>query len=210
MTQKNKFKLVFQLLAVAIILVVTLAVVWGMHRGILSSQEAFVEFIESTGSFAPIAFLIIETVSVVILILPCAVGYPVATVAFGPFWSFVLNAIATIAGSVIIFLIVRQWGRPIAEAAVKRKNFEKYEKFVNSTSLFEKILAGVLLVPFLPDNVLCYVAGLTKVKFRRFLAIVILFKPWKILFYTYCSDFFIDKFGHLWGAALQMIDKFII
>ena len=210
MTQKSKFKLTFQLLAAAIIILVILAVVWGMSRGVLSSQEAFVEFIESTGSFAPIAFLIIETVAVVILILPCAVGYPVATVAFGPFWSFILNAIATIAGSVIIFAIVRQWGQPIAEAAVKRKNFEKYEKFTNNTKVFEKFLAVFLLMPFLPDNVLCYVAGLTKMKFKRFLAIVILFKPWKILFYTYGSDFFIDKFGHLWGAAVQIIDKFII
>ena len=210
MAPKSKFKLTFQLLAAAIVLIITLAVVWGMHRGILSSQEAFVGFIERTGSFAPIAFLIIETVAVVILILPCAVGYPVATVAFGPFWSFILNAIATIAGSIIIFAIVRQWGKPLAEAAVKRKNFEKYERFMNNTTRFEKILAVFLLLPFLPDNVLCYVAGLTKMKFRRFLVIVILFKPWKILFYTYGSDFFIDKFGHLWGAAVQIIDKFII
>ena len=210
MTQKSKFRLTFELLAAAIIILITLAVVWGMHRGILSSQDAFVGFIESTGSFAPIAFLVIETIAVVILILPCAVGYPVATVAFGPFWGFILNAIATIAGSIIIFGIVRQWGRPLAEAVVKRKSFEKYNRFVNSTSLFEKILAGVLIVPFLPDNVLCYIAGLTKMKFRRFVAIVILFKPWKILFYTYGSDFFIDKFGHLWGAACQIIDKIII
>ena len=210
MAPKSKFKLVFQLLAAAIIILIMLAVVWGMRRGILSSQEAFVDFIESTGSFAPIAFLLIETLAVVILILPCAVGYPVATVAFGPFWSFILNAAATIAGSIIIFAIVRQWGQPITEAAVKRKNFKKYERFTNNTKAFERILAIFLLLPFLPDNVLCYVAGLTKMKFKRFLAIVILFKPWKILFYTYGSDIFIDKFGYLWGAAHQIIDKFII
>lgn len=210
MTRKSKFKLIFQLLAAAIVIIVILAVVWGMHRGVLSSQEAFVGFIKSTGSFAPIAFLIIETISVVILILPCAVGYPVSTMAFGPFWGFVLNAIATIAGSIIIFTIVKQWGKPIVEAAVKKKNFEKYQRFADKTSLFEKILAIVLLLPFLPDNVLCYIAGLTKMKFRRFCVIVILFKPWKILFYTYGSDFFIDKFGHLWGAACQIIDKLII
>ena len=210
MTQKSKFKLTFEMIAAAIVILVTLAVIWALRRGVLSSQDAFVNFIQSTGSFAPIAFLIIETITVVILILPCAIGYPVSTMAFGPFWGFILNAAATIAGSLIIFGIVRKWGRPIAEAAVKRKNFEKYEKFTNSVSLFEKILAGILLVPFLPDNVLCYIAGLTKMKFKRFAIIVILFKPWKILFYTYGSDFFIDKFGHLWGAACQIIDKIII
>ena len=159
MTQKSKFKLTFEMIAAAIVILVTLAVIWALRRGALSSQEAFVNFIQSTGSFAPIAFLIIETITVVILILPCAIGYPVSTMAFGPFWGFILNAIATIAGSLIIFGIVRKWGQPIAEAAVKRKNFKKYEKFTNSVSLFEKILAGILLVPFLPDNVLCYIAS---------------------------------------------------
>lgn len=207
MTQKSKFKLTFEMIAAAIVILVTLAVVWALHRGVLSSQDAFVSFIKSTGSFAPVAFVIIETLAVVILILPCAVGYPVSTVAFGPFWGFILNAISTILGSLIIFAIVKKWGRPIADAVVQKKHFEKYERFTNSVSTFEKVLAGILLVPFLPDNVLCYIAGLTKMKFKRFAIIVILFKPWKILFYTYGSDFFIDKFGHLWGAACQLIDK---
>ena len=207
MTQKSKFRFTFQVIAAVIVILVVLAVVWALHRGVLSSQDAFVNFIKSTGSFAPIAFLIIETISVVILILPCAVGYPVSTVAFGPFWGFILNAIATIAGSLIIFAIVKKWGRPIAEAVVEKKHFEKYKRFTSSVSLFEKLLAGILLVPFLPDNVLCYIAGLTEMKFKRFAIIVILFKPWKSLFYTYGSDFFIDKFGYLWGAACQLIDK---
>lgn len=207
---KQKSRYLIETVAAVIVLVITLAVIVGMRKGILSSQEAFVDFVESAGVFAPLAFLVIETVTVVILILPCAVGYPVAVVAFGPFWGFILNAASTIAGSIIIFAIVRQWGQPIVDAMVKKKDFKRYEQFMERTGLFEKILAGVLLLPFLPDNVLCYIAGLTKVKFKRFCIIIILFKPWKILLYTYCSDFFIDKFSYLWSSAAQLMDKIIL
>lgn len=210
MTKKSKYRFVFEIIAAVIVLLITAAVTLGMRKGILSSEDAFVGFIKSTGIFAPLAFVIIETVTVVILILPCAVGYPVSVVAFGPFWGFILNAVSTILGSIIIFVIVRQWGQPIVDAVVKKKQSKRYERFMNNTSRFEKILAGILLLPFLPDNVLCYIAGLTKMKFNRFCLIIILFKPWKILFYTYGSDMFIDKFSHLWGAAADFVNTFII
>ena len=121
-----------------------------------------------------------------------------------------MNAVSTILGSILIFLIVRLWGKPLVEAAVKKRQIEKYEKFMNRTSFFEKLLAGVLLLPFLPDNVLCYIAGLTKMDFKRYCAIIILFKPWKILFYTYGSEFFINKFSHLWGVTMEIADKIIM
>lgn len=203
---KNKAKIVIWIITAIILVLITVGVVFGLMSGILSSQDAFEEFIEGCGVFAPLVFVFIETLSVVILILPCALGYPVSVAAFGPFWGFMLNAIATVLGSIIIFLIVRIWGKPLVDALVSKKNFTKYEKFINRTPLFEKLLAIMLLLPFFPDNMLCYIAGLTKMEYKRFCAIVVLFKPWKILFYTYGSQFFLDKFGHLWAQVANMIN----
>lgn len=198
MIQKEKIKYIFEIVSIAVVILVTVGVAYAMHKGVLSSQEAFVDFIESAGVFAPLVFVVIETVTVVVLILPCGLGYPVSVAAFGPFWGFVLNAIATIAGSLIIFAIVRLWGKPVAEAIVKKREFDRYERFMNKTALFEKILAAALFLPLCPDNVLCYLAGLTRMKTKKFIWLVILLKPWKILIYTYGSQFFIDRFAHFW------------
>lgn len=197
-SEKKKYKLVFNIITAAIIIFVCTAVIIGLTKGIFSSKEAFVGFIQSTGVFAPIVFVLLETLTVVVLVLPCALGYPVSAAAFGPFWGFILNALSTILGSIIIFVAVRKWGQPIVESIVKKKHFDKYEKFIGKTKMFERILIAAFLMPVFPDNALCYIAGLTKMKFKRFVIITILFKPWIMIFYTYGADYFISRFSYLW------------
>ena len=52
----------------------------------------------------------------------------------------------------------------------------------------------MLLLPFTPDNILCFIAGTTKISFKRYALIVLLFKLWKIGFFCYGVDFCIDIF----------------
>lgn len=202
---KRNTKFIFWGIALVIAGLILWGTVFALKKGILSSQESFTAFIESCGVFAPLVFVVIETITVVILILPCMLGYPVSTAAFGPFMGFVLNALSTILGSLIIFAIVRKWGKPIVDAIVSKKDFKKYERFMEHTKLFERLLAAAFILPFFPDNALCYIAGLTDIKFKRFAVITVLFKPWTILGYTYGSQFFLNKFGYLWSDAIHSI-----
>ncbi len=210
MTKQKRIKHIFQAIAALIVIIMCIAVAMAMKNGVLSSQRAFTDFVKSAGIFAPIVFLVIEITSVVIAILPCSLGYPVSAAAFGPVFGFILNAVATMAGSLIIFWIVRVWGKPLVEAVVEKKHFDKYGKLMEKTSMFEKILVPAMLVPFFPDNVLCYLAGLTKIEFKRFFMIVVIFKPWKILFYTCTSQYLINKFSHLWADAMIIFDKILM
>lgn len=204
---KNRIKLIFEVVAAVIAIFIIIAVTVGLKNGILSSKDAFVDFVKSAGVFAPLVFVVIEIISVVIALLPCSLGYPVSTAAFGFWGGFFLNALSTIAGSAIIFMIVRIFGKPLVEAIVEKKHFDRYGKFMEKTSFFEKLLAAAFFVPFFPDNALCYLAGLTKIETKRFVVLLLLFKPWKMLFYTWASGFFIDKFSHLWAMATEIIDK---
>ena len=43
-------------------------------------------------------------------------------------------------------------------------------------------LALAFLFPFFPDDVLCILAGLTSISLRRFLVIMLLTRPWGLLF----------------------------
>ncbi|MCD8391421.1 MAG: VTT domain-containing protein [Firmicutes bacterium] len=201
MVKNKKYKTVFYIITAAVIVIVCVAAIIGLKKGVFSSKDAFTRFIDSAGVFAPLAFLIVETVTVVVLILPCAAGYPVSTAAFGPLWGFILNAASTILGSIIIFAIVRKWGKPIVESIVKKKHIDKYEKFLGKTKVFEKILVVSFLLPAFPDNALSYLAGLTKMTFKRFVLLTLIFKPWKLLLYTYGLEYFMGKFSYLWSAV---------
>ena len=65
---------------------------------------------------------------------------------------------------------------------------------IENDKRFEKFFAVMLLLPFTPDNILCFIAGITKISFKRYALIVLLFKLWKIGFFCYGVDFCIDIF----------------
>ena len=79
----------------------------------------------------------------------------------------------------MVFQLARVLGRPFAERFVSRKNWDKYtEVFRRKRDLF---LFLAFLFPFFPDDILCIMAGLTDISFRRFLLLVVLARPWGLL-----------------------------
>ena len=75
-----------------------------------------------------------------------------------------------------------------------RKIVEFVKSLAENDKRFEKFFAVMLLLPFTPDNILCFIAGTTKISFKRYALIVLLFKLWKIGFFCYGVDFCIDIF----------------
>ena len=46
----------------------------------------------------------------------------------------------------------------------------------------------MILLPFAPDNVLCYIAGTTKMSFKEYAKLIILFKPWQLFLFCFGLD----------------------
>ena len=63
---------------------------------------------------------------------------------------------------------------------VSRKLSEKYQSVLRTKAPVFLTLA--FLFPFFPDDMLCILAGLTDLSFRRFTLIVLLTRPWGLLF----------------------------
>lgn len=84
------------------------------------------------------------------------------------------------AGSLLVFGLARTLGRSFADKVVSRRLSEKYQEAIRSKATVFLTLA--FLFPYFPDDVLCILAGLTKISFRRFLLIVLLTRPWGLLF----------------------------
>ena len=66
-------------------------------------------------------------------------------------------------------------------------SIEKYERltnWVNRKNSYTVILFLAILLPLAPDDYLCYFSGLSSMSFRKFSAIILVAKPWCILFYS--------------------------
>lgn len=133
--------------------------------------------------FAPyshLAFFLVQLLSVILAPIPSNITAAAGGVLFGTWPAFLLTFGAVVAGSLLVFWLARVLGRDFADRLVSRRLSEKYQDVLRTKAPVFLVLA--FLFPFFPDDMLCILAGLTKLSFRRFAVIVLLTRPWGLLF----------------------------
>jgi uncharacterized membrane protein YdjX (TVP38/TMEM64 family) len=139
---------------------------WSLFK----DREAIRGWIEGRGLWGPLAFIFLQIVQVVIFVIPGEIVQIAGGYAFG-FWLGSLYSLAGITlGSLVNFYAGRLLGRPFVESLFDREKIEKVEAVTGSG----KGAAGFFLlfvIPGIPKDVLCYVAGVTKLQLLAFLAV---------------------------------------
>ena len=105
---------------------------------------------------------------------------------FGTWPAFLLTFGAVTAGSLLTFSLARALGQDFADRLVSKKLSEKYQDLLHAKAPVFLVLA--FLFPFFPDDMLCILAGLTRLSFHRFALIVLLTRPWGLLFASALGD----------------------
>ena len=112
--------------------------------------------------------------------IPSNITAAAGGVLFGTWPAFLLTFGAVATGSVLVFWLARVLGRDFADRIVSQKLSEKYQTILRAKAPVFLTLA--FLFPFFPDDMLCILAGLTSLSVRRFTVIVLLTRPWGLLF----------------------------
>ena len=141
-----------------------------------SSRERIRTWIEGYGIWAPLAFLILQVAQVIIAPIPGNVTTIVGGVLFGFWVSVSISLVAIFIGSMICFWLAKNYGRPLVIKLVKEETVDKYLHELSSRQRIALIL--IFLFPFFPDDTICLIAGLTPIKTREFMWLVILTRPW--------------------------------
>lgn len=146
---------------------------WFVGRPIVqfvSEPEKFRLWVDASGIWGKIAFVLMVTFQVIIAFVP---GEPLeigAGYAFGAIEGTLLSMAGIFLGSVIVFFLVRKFGIKLVEV------FFTYEKIKSAKFLQnrKKVAALVFLMFFLPGtpkDLLTYFVGLTDIKTKHFLLI---------------------------------------
>ena len=146
------------------------------------SQESLRAYIEDFSPYSHLCFFLIQFLSVILAPIPSNISALAGGVLFGTWVSFLLTFSAVAAGSLL----------------VGQKVSEKYLDVIHAKTDIFLVLA--FLFPFFPDDVLCILAGLTQISFRRFAGIILCTRPWGLLFASALggASFSIPA----WGMAL--------
>jgi len=162
---------------------VLLCVYW-YRAGVLTSTQAMSDMLHRLGLLAPLIFILLQVVQVVVPIIPGAAGCVVGVIIFGPWQGFLYNYIGICIGSVINFLLARRYGQPLVKSMVKESIYNKYVGWLDRGNRFTTLFALAIFLPVAPDDFLCMLAGLTKMELTTFTAIIILAKPLSIFAYS--------------------------
>lgn len=164
-------------------------IIYAFRTGMLTSKDILVDKIKSYGLIAPIVFIIIQAIQVVFPVIPGGASCLAGVLAFGPIFGFIYNYIGLTIGSICAFLISQKFGLPLISKLFKPETVDKYLNYVKQNR-FDKIFFWGIFIPGAPDDLLCYIAGLTKMNIQTFIAIIIIGKPLALILYSLSIYYF--------------------
>jgi uncharacterized membrane protein YdjX (TVP38/TMEM64 family) len=123
-------------------------------------------FIASFGPFAAIAFVLVQSLQVVFAPVPGEVTGFVGGYLFGNVMGTILSTIGLTLGSTLAFGIARLFGLKPVEKIVKKEYIEKFNFFVTHKGLYVSYI--LFLIPGFPKDSLCWLLGLTHMRFLDF------------------------------------------
>lgn len=145
----------------------------------LSSQQAMGDYIQRFAPYTHLFFFLVQFLSVILAPIPSNVTALAGGLLFGTWVSFLLTWAAVVLGSSVVFLLARKLGQSFVDRTVNQSVIARYLEVIRRKQ--DVFLALTLLFPFFPDDLICILAGLTTIPFRRFLLIVLLTRPWGLL-----------------------------
>ncbi|MBI5139689.1 TVP38/TMEM64 family protein [Candidatus Nomurabacteria bacterium] len=164
-------------------------------------------FLEVNVSLAPIISMTLRTLAIVIAPIP---GTPIdllSLVLFTKTAGFIYAEISIMIGSSINFFISRKFGEPVVKKFIEVEKIHLWEERINRTSGFLGLVSIRMLTIFIFDY-LSYIAGLTKMSYRRFFVTSLLSStPPTALFY-YFGGLFFEK--QIFWAIISIIPIFFL
>ncbi|WP_267641235.1 TVP38/TMEM64 family protein [Haloarchaeobius amylolyticus] len=157
-----------QLLVVLVLVAAGLVlgtVLTGRYLWFLRDPDALRDVVAGFGSLAPLAFVVLQTLQVVLAPVPGQVLAFAAGYLFGAGPGFVYSMLGATVGTYIALRLARRYGRPWVERVVAADALARFDQF-----LAEYGLAGVFVVfllPGFPDDVICLAAGMSDLDVRK-------------------------------------------
>lgn len=152
--------------------------------GYFSSRQKIEQSLQPLGILAPLAFIALQAVQVVIPIMPGGISCLAGVLMFGAWKGFLYNYTGICIGSVLAFLIARKFGMPLIKQIFSEKLLERYLKWTNEKHRFTRLFAIAIFLPVAPDDFLCFLAGTTTMSLKVFTGIILLGKPAAIALYS--------------------------
>ena len=160
-----------------LILAISILIMAGLTLALMKPMIRFVEdpaslsvWMADAGILGPIVFMILNIVQVLLAVIPGGPFEVAAGALFGPWLGTLMCDIAMSIGGMITFFLVRKFGMKFIELFTTKEKIDSV-KFLHSNDKSTSLLFLFFLLPGTPKDLMCYVVGLTDIKWTTWLFI---------------------------------------
>lgn len=159
--------------ATALLVIIVAVVLWGDPVWqLLSDQTRLQTLIRDAGPLGPLVLAALQFLQTLVAPLPGGVLSFAGGYLFGTILGTIYTMTGLMLGTALIFVLSRRFGRPLVERFVDRKTLDKFDYLAKDKGLF--IIFLIFLMPFFPDDLICYIVGLTKIPIKNLLIVTFL------------------------------------
>ena len=167
----------------------------------IGSIDALREYISQFGSMAVFLYILFCFLQVVILPVPGSVTVAAGVALFGPLKCSIYSFIGITLGSITAFAVGRWIGEKAVQWIVGKDTLKEWlEKLKGKDYL---ILSIMFLLPLFPDDVLCFVAGLSSMTWPYFLIMITITRATSVLGTAYSVG--LIPFTTWWGILIWLL-----
>ena len=162
-------------LVVLVIVVICGYIAWDIIAGgpltqLFDNREEMIAFVGSLGPLGPLAYMGLQILQTVVAPIPGNVVGAIGGLLFG-WWGILWTTIGATIGAALVFWVSRRFGRTLVEKVVKKESLDKFDFIIGKRASF--VLLLIFLIPGLPDDIVCYIAGLTDVPIKKLILIFV-------------------------------------
>ena len=167
----------------------------------IGSIEALRDYISQFGSMAVVLYILFCFLQVLVLPVPGSVTVAAGVALFGPFKCSIFSFIGITLGSVAAFAIGRWIGEKAVRWIVGEDTLKKWLQKLKGKDYL--ILSIMFLLPLFPDDVLCFVAGLSSMTWPYFLIMITITRATSVLATSYSVG--LIPFTTWWGILIWVV-----
>lgn len=137
---------------------------------IASRPEELRQWVHGFGVTAPLVFAAVQALQIIVFVIPGEVPQIAGGYLFGIAGGLALTVAGSAFGSAVAFLASRFLGIEFLRAILRREQLDRLQQLASSPRATLTFFL-FFLIPGIPKDVLCYVAGLSRMRLGMFLVI---------------------------------------
>ena len=174
----NQKKIIRVIITTLIFFIIILGIYFILKAFGITDQDTLHNIINKAGIWGPIVFFLLQVIISTLLSVIPGTNFSfliLAGIIFDNIWiGLILSLLGVWVSSVLMFFVGKTLGEKVAVKLVGEESLSEAQNLIDTKT--KVYLPIMFLFPFFPDDALCLAAGLTNLKYREFIPMVIFFR----------------------------------